>query len=81
MNVRTKPLMFPIALLALAIFSVFGYAAGKVSRENTVHAPGGETNGDGDGARQQRKCLTVMGGELCCKIKRFILSSKLCYTC
>ena len=36
MNVRTKPLMFPIALLTLAIFSVFGYAAGKVSRENTV---------------------------------------------
>jgi len=34
MNVRTKPLMFPIALLALAIFSVFGYAAGKVSRKN-----------------------------------------------
>ena len=36
MNVRTKPLMFPIALLTLAIFSVFGYAAGKVSREDTV---------------------------------------------
>ena len=36
MNVRTKTLMFPIALLTLAIFSVCGYAADKVSREDTV---------------------------------------------
>ena len=33
---RIKILMFTTVVLIVAIFSIFGYAAGKVSREDTV---------------------------------------------